>query len=87
MPKRVVAHLKGNIWLWIAGFAALGTLAILVGLQTPGAILFMATGILVIMASAHIDPLEIITADALHPEDADAPVVKTGRTEAGREVT
>jgi hypothetical protein len=87
MPKRVVAHLKGNIWLWIAGVAALGALAILVDMHTPGAFLFMATGILIVMASAHVDPLEIITTDALHPEDADAPVVETGRTEAGREVT
>ena len=84
MPKRVVAHLKGNIWLWTGGFAAAGAVAAALGWATPAALLFMVVGILIIMADAHVDPLEIITEDALHRSDGME--VETSRTEAGREV-
>jgi hypothetical protein len=71
MPKRAVAHLKGNIWLWTGGFAAAGAAAIALGWGTPGAFLFMVTGLLVIMADAHIDPIALVTEDVLHPDDSE----------------
>lgn len=68
MPHRAVKHIKGNIWLWTGGFAAAGAVALALGWSTIGAFLLMITGILTIMADAHVDPLAIITEDALHPE-------------------
>ncbi len=83
--KRAVAHLKGNIWLWIGGFAAVGVGAIALDFDTVGAFLLMVVGILIIMADAHVDPLALVTEDALDPEDDTE--VETGRAETGREVT
>jgi hypothetical protein len=71
MRKRAVAHLKGNIWYWTAGFGAAGVVAVMLGWTTPAAFLFMITGLLMIMADAHIDPLALITEDSLHPDDAE----------------
>ncbi len=71
MPKRAVAHLKGNIWYWTGGFGAAGAAAAALGWGTPAAFLLMLTGILMIMADAHVDPVALITEDALHPEEAE----------------
>jgi hypothetical protein len=71
MPKRAVAHLKGNIWLWIGGMAAVGLTALALGWSTPGAVVLMIVGILVIMADAHIDPLALVTEDVLNPDDVE----------------
>ena len=71
MRHRVVRHIKGNLWYWTIGFAVAGAAAAALGWGTPAAFLFMITGILGIMADAHIDPLAVITEDALHPDDAD----------------
>jgi hypothetical protein len=71
MRKRAVAHLKGNIWLWIGGIAVAGALAIMLDFGTVGAFLLMLVGILVIMADAHIDPLAVVTEDALDTDDED----------------
>ena len=68
MRKHVTRHLKGNIWYWTAGFAVAGAAATALGWGTPAAFCFMLTGILIIMADAHIDPVALITEDALHPE-------------------
>ena len=68
MRKRAAKHIKGNLWAWTAGFAAVGAAALALGWGTAGAFLLMITGILIIMADAHVDPLALITEDALHPE-------------------
>jgi hypothetical protein len=68
MRKQVTRHIKGNLWLWTGGFAAAGAAALALGWSTTGAFLLMITGILIIMADAHIDPVAFITEDALHPE-------------------
>ena len=68
MPHRAVKHIKGNIWLWTGGFAAAGAAATALGWGTTAAFLLMITGILIIMADAHVDPLAILTEDVLHPE-------------------
>jgi hypothetical protein len=44
-------------------------LAALVGWTTPAAFFCMITGILMILADAHVDPLAFITEDALHPDE------------------
>jgi len=80
MRKRAVAHLKGNIWYWTAGFGAAGVVATMLGWRTAAAFLFMITGILMIMADAHVDPLALITEDALHPDDAEVAVPPGERT-------
>ena len=71
MRKRAVAHLKGNIWYWTAGLGVAGVLAAMLGWTTPAAFFFMATGLLMIMADSHVDPLALITEDSLHPDDAE----------------
>jgi hypothetical protein len=71
MRKRVTKHIKGNLWAWTGGFAVAGAAFTALGWGTPAAVLFMITGILMIFADAHVDPLAIITEDALHPEGAE----------------
>ena len=73
MRRRAAAHIKGNIWYWTGGFAAAGAAAVALGWGTPAAFLFMATGLLLIMADAHVDPVALITEDALHPEEEEVP--------------
>jgi len=68
MRARVTRHIKGNLWLWTAGFAVAGALTALLRWRTASAFILMVTGILMIMADAHVDPFAIITEDALHPE-------------------
>lgn len=86
MRKRAAAHLKGNIWLWIAGIAVVGTSAIMLDFGTIGAFLLMIVGILIIMADAHVDPLALVTEDALDPDDEDEAGVG-GPPRAGPQVT
>ena len=69
MRKRAVAHLKGNIWYWTGGVAVAGALAIAMGLATIGAFLLMLVGVFIIMADAHVDPVALVTEDALNPDD------------------
>jgi len=69
MRARAVRHIKGNLWYWTIGFGLAGALAAVMGWGTPAAILLMITGVLGIMADSHVDPLAVITEDALHPED------------------
>ena len=71
MRARAAAHLKGNIWYWIVGFAVAGGAAALLHWGTTAAVLIMITGVLIAMADAHVDPLALITEDALHPDDAE----------------
>ena len=68
MRKHVTRHIKGNIWYWAGGFAVAGAAFLALRWSTPAAFCFMITGILVIFADAHVDPLALITEDALHPE-------------------
>ena len=53
------------------GFAVAGAVALALGWSTIGAFLIMVTGILIIMADAHIDPIAFVTEDALHPEETE----------------
>lgn len=71
MRKHVTRHIKGNLWLWTAGFAAAGAAGLALGWGTIGAFLLMITGILIIMADAHVDPLALLTEDVLHSEGAE----------------
>ncbi len=71
MRRRAVAHLKGNIWYWTGGFALAGAAATALGWTTPAAFLFMLTGLFTIMADSHVDPLALVTEDALHPDEAE----------------
>jgi len=71
MRHRVVRHIKGNLWWWTIGFGVAGAAAALLGWGTPAAFILMITGILGIMADAHVDPLAVITEDALHPDDVE----------------
>lgn len=71
MRARAAAHLKGNIWLWIAGFLLAGAAAVALGWGTPAAFLFMAAGLLIIMADQHVDPVALVMEDALHPDEAE----------------
>ncbi len=68
MRKHVTRHIKGNIWYWAGGFAAAGAAFLALGWSTPAAFCLRVTGIRVIFADAHIDPVALITEDALHPE-------------------
>ncbi len=71
MRGHVERHIKGNIWYWVAGFAAAGAAFTALRWGTPAAFCFMLTGLLTIFADAHIDPVALITEDALHPEEAE----------------
>ncbi len=71
MRKRVARHIKGNIWYWAGGFAVAGAASAALGRSTPAAFCFMIAGLLTIFADAHVDPLALITEDALHPEGAE----------------
>jgi hypothetical protein len=79
MRKRAVAHLKGDIWYWTAGFGAAGVLAAMLERRTVAAFLLMITGILMIMADSHVDPLALITEDALRPDEVAGSLPVTGR--------
>lgn len=68
MQSQAVAHLHGNIWLWIAGIVVAGGAAIALGWATPAAFLLMISGILIIMADQHVDPLAVITENSLDPD-------------------
>ena len=68
MRKHVARHIKGNIWYWVAGFAVVGAAFVALGWSTPAAFCLMITGLLIIFADAHIDPVALITEDSLHPE-------------------
>jgi hypothetical protein len=72
MRAYAAKHLKGNIWYWVAGFAVVGAAFLALGWSTPAAFCFMITGLLTIFADAHIDPVALITEDALHPDEAEA---------------
>ena len=87
MPHRAVKHVKGNLWLWTGGFAVAGAASLALGWSTIGAFLLMITGILVIMADAHVDPLAIITEDVLHPEEPGPEIEQPPGTGTGSPVT
>ena len=72
MRAYAAKHLKGNIWQWTGGLAVVGARFAAVGWSTPAAFCFMLTGLLVVFADARIDPVALLTADALHPEGAEA---------------
>ena len=71
MRAYAAKHLKGNIWYWAGGLAVAGALFTALGWGTPAAFCFMLTGLLVIFADAHVDPVALITEDALHPDEAE----------------
>ena len=68
MRQHAVRHIKGNIWYWVGGCAAAGAACTALRWSTPAAFCFMITGILVIFADAHVDPVALITEPALDPE-------------------
>ena len=68
MREHVTRHIKGNIWYWAGGFAVAGAAFLALGWSTPAAFCFMVTGIPVIFADVHVDPVALITEDAVHPE-------------------
>ena len=68
MRQHAARHIKGNIWSWVGGFAAAGAACVALGWSTPAAFCFMITGLLVIFADAHVDPVALITEPALDPE-------------------
>ena len=70
MRARAAAHLKGNIWLWICGFLVAGAACAALGWGTPAAFLFMIAGLFIIMADQHVNPVALVTEDALHPDEA-----------------
>ena len=72
MQHPVLLHIKEHTWLWVAGLAALGLLAVVLNQSTPAALIFMVVGILVILKSQGTDLLTIVTDDPLAP-DEDAP--------------
>ena len=92
MRQRAAAHLKGNIWHWIGGLLLAGAVSVAMGWGTPAAFCFMLAGLFIILADQHIDPVALVTEDALHPEEAEVPgaAVKgaavTGATPADRAV-
>ena len=73
MRKRAAAHLKGNIWYWTGGFLLAGAAFVALGWSTPAAFAFMLGGLFIILADSHVDPVALITEDALHPDEAEAP--------------
>ena len=73
MRARAAAHLKGNIWLWIAGLPLAGAAFGALGWSTPAAFCFMIGGLFIILADSHVDPLTLVTEDALHPDKAEVP--------------
>ena len=73
MRKRAAAHLTGNIWAWIGGFLLAGAAAVALGWSTPAAFCFMLAGLFIILADSHVDPVALITEDALHPDEAKVP--------------
>ena len=87
MRRRAVRHIKGNLWAWTGGFAVVGAAFVALGWGTPAAVLFMITGILMIFADAHLDPLALITEDALHPEEPGTEIDQPPGTGTGSPVT
>ena len=85
MRAHVTRHIKGNIWYWAGGFVVAGGAFLALGWSTPAAFCFMITGILVIFADVHIDPVALITEDALHSEGAE--IEQPPGTGAGSPVT
>jgi hypothetical protein len=87
MRRRAAAHLKGNIWAWIGGLLLVGAAALALGWTTPAAFLFMLAGLLIIMADSHVDPVALLTEDALHPEEAEVPGPAAASAPAAKEGT
>ena len=87
MRRQAAAHLKGNIWAWIGGLLLAGAAAVALGWSTPAAFCFMFAGLFIILADSHVDPVALITEDALHPEDAEAPGPAAPRAAAAKEGT
>ena len=69
MQHPVLLHIKEHTWLWVAGLAALGVLAVVLNQSTPAALIFMVVGILIILKGQGTDLLTIVTDDSLAPED------------------
>ena len=42
-----------------------------VGWGTPAAFCFMIAGLFIILADQHVDPVALVTEDALHPPEAE----------------
>jgi len=59
-----------------------GAVAAVLGWGTPAAFLLMLTGILGVMADSHVDPLAVITEDALHPDDVEVDQPSTNGSSA-----
>ncbi|TDH58159.1 hypothetical protein E2C06_34050 [Dankookia rubra] len=77
MKHPVLLHIKEHTWLWVAGLAACGVLAAVLGQSTPAALLFMVVGLLIIVRSQGTDLLTIVTDDPLTPEE-DEPNLRLG---------
>ena len=71
MQHPVLRHMKEHVWLWVAGCTILGVLAILLNQATPGALLFMLAGVLIILKSQGADLLSIVTTDPLSGDNDD----------------
>lgn len=73
MRAHAARHLKGNIWHWIGGLFLAGAAFVALRWGTPAAFCFMLAGLFIILADQHVDPLALVTEDALHPEEAELP--------------
>ena len=71
MKHPILLHMKEHTWLWVAGLAALGVLAAVLGQSTPAALLFMVTGLLITLKSQGTDLLKIVTEDPLTSDKDD----------------
>jgi hypothetical protein len=69
MKHPVLLHLREHTWLWVAAFAALGVVMLLLRLATPGAFAFMVVGVLIMLKSQGTDILAIIAEDPVAAED------------------
>jgi hypothetical protein len=83
MQHPVLLHLKEHTWLWVAGLAALGVLAVVLNQSTPAALFFMVVGLLIILKSQGTDLLAIVTEDPLSPGEDEPDLVAKPATPWG----
>jgi hypothetical protein len=82
MKHPVLLHIREHTWLWVAGFAALGLIMLLLRLSTPGAFAFLIVGLLIMLKSQGTDLLTIIAEDPVAEDDAAA--MSAAEDQAGR---
>ena len=87
MRAHAAKHLKGNIWAWIGGLFLAGAAFVALGWGTPAAFCFMLAGLFIILADQHVDPVALITEDALHPDEAEVPAPAAKAAAAAKDPT